>query len=49
MAFEKLFRAERPIIQKRGVHLDLKGLPPTAGRLVELLKIFGSPVPTHMI
>lgn len=42
MAFEKLFRAERPIIQKRGVHLDLKGLPPTAGRLVELLKIFAA-------
>lgn len=42
MAFEKLFRTEQPVIQKRGVHLDLKGLPPTAGRLIELLKIFAA-------
>ena len=40
MTFDKLFRAEQPIIPKRGVHLDLKGLPPTADRLVELLRVF---------
>ena len=30
MTFDQLFTAPQPIIPKRGVHLDLKGLPPTA-------------------
>lgn len=42
MTFDNLFRAEQPIISKRGIHLDLKGLPPTASRLIELLKVFAA-------
>jgi len=42
MTFDKLFSKQKPVIPKRGVHMDLKGLPPTAGRFVELLKIFAS-------
>lgn len=40
--FETLFSKEKPVIPKRGVHLDLKGLPPTAERLVSLLKLFAA-------
>jgi len=40
--FDGLFRAESPAIPLRGVHLDLKGVPPTADRLVELLKLFAA-------
>ncbi len=29
-------------MEKRGVHLDLKGLPPTVRRMVELLKLFAA-------
>jgi hexosaminidase len=42
MTFDRLFRNERPIVAKRGVHLDLKGLPPTADRFVELLSVFAA-------
>lgn len=42
MTFEDLFRAEQPAVPKRGVHLDLKGVPPTADRLVDLLGIFAA-------
>src|SRR5688500_16926012 len=31
-----------PVIPIRGVHLDLKGLPPTAPRLLELLELFAA-------
>ena len=37
-----LYKVEKPIVGKRGVHLDLKGLPPTPKRLVELLKIIAA-------
>ena len=42
MTFDQLFRAEPPIIPNRGVHLDLKGLPPTADRFVALLHLFAA-------
>jgi len=42
MTFNELFRRERPVVPKRGVHLDLKGLPPTPDRLVGLLKLFAA-------
>ncbi len=42
MTFDRLFRNEQPIIAKRGVHLDLKGVPPTADRFVELLSVFAA-------
>ena len=42
MTFSELFSQEKPVIQKRGVHMDLKGLPPTADRFVSLLKIFAA-------
>ena len=40
--FDKLFGKDKPVIQRRGVHMDLKGLPPTADRFVGLLKIFAA-------
>ena len=42
MRFEDLFRAAQPVVPRRGVHLDLKGVPPTADRLVELLKVIAA-------
>lgn len=42
MTFAKLFRSADPVISKRGVHLDLKGLPPTAARLQEILRLFAA-------
>jgi len=42
MTFDMLFSKEKPVVQRRGVHLDLKGLPPTADRFVGLLKIFAA-------
>jgi len=39
---EDLFRSKEPVIPKRGVHLDLKGLPPTAERFVELLGLIAA-------
>ena len=40
MSGDKLFRAADPVVPIRGVHLDLKGTPPTAERLVGLLDVF---------
>ena len=42
MTFGKLFKAAKPVIPIRAVHLDLKGVPPTAGRLMTLLKLFAA-------
>jgi hexosaminidase len=42
MTFEQLFSRTQPAIPKRGVHLDLKGLPPTADRFVGLLQLFAA-------
>ena len=39
MALNDLFRADRPVVDIRGVHLDLKGTPPTPDRLMELLAL----------
>ena len=35
---KELFEEREPVMPKRGVHLDLKGLPPTPERMVQLLK-----------
>tara|TARA_Y100001933_G_scaffold263114_1_gene323382 strand:+ start:40920 stop:42326 length:1407 start_codon:yes stop_codon:yes gene_type:complete len=35
-----LFDKEQPVVAKRGVHLDLKGLAPTFERLMQLLDVF---------
>ncbi len=35
-----LFTRKQPVVPLRGVHLDLKGLPPTPRRLLELLDLF---------
>jgi len=37
-----LFRAPHPALPIRGIHLDLKGTPPTAKRLLELLRVFAA-------
>jgi len=42
MAMDDLFRSATPAVPIRGVHLDLKGTPPTAARLVELLNVIGA-------
>jgi len=42
MTFDKLFSKEKPVIAKRGVHMHLTGLPPTADRFVQLLKVFAA-------
>ena len=39
MPLKHLFRAESPATPVRGVHLDLKGTPPTPERLVGLLQV----------
>jgi hexosaminidase len=36
------FRRDTPLVPIRGVHLDLKGLPPTPSRLLELLNLFAA-------
>ncbi len=38
----RLLLRETPLIPRRGVHLDLKGLPPTPTRLLKLLDIFAA-------
>lgn len=38
----RLFAKEQPALAKRGVHLDLKEVPPTAKRFLELLKLFAA-------
>ena len=35
-----LFHRPSPVIGTRCIHLDLKGMPPTAERLVEPFEIF---------
>lgn len=42
MRMDKLFSRSDPLLAKRGIHIDLKGVPPTAGRMVELLKLFAA-------
>src|SRR5688572_13684586 len=37
-----LFRRTEPLIPLRGIHLDLKGCPPTPQRLLELLKVIAA-------
>ena len=37
-----LFSQDTPVIGLRGVHLDLKGTPPTAERLMELLRVIAA-------
>ena len=36
----KLFTRTRPVVAVRCVHLDLKGMPPTPARLLEVLDLF---------
>ncbi len=36
----QLFQAHTPVTPVRAVHLDLKGVPPTFSRLLELLEVF---------
>ena len=42
MNIDELFSKDEPAFEKRGVHLDLKGLPPTPERMIELLKLFAA-------
>ncbi|KPK86217.1 MAG: hypothetical protein AMJ81_01860 [Phycisphaerae bacterium SM23_33] len=42
MSLKELFTAGKPVVAIRGVHLDLKGTPPTAGRLMSLLELFAA-------
>lgn len=42
MRIDELFTRSEPIVARRGVHLDLKGLPPTPMRMIELLKLFAA-------
>jgi len=39
---EELFTAATPVVPKRGIQLDLTGVPPTAERLLELLELFAA-------
>jgi len=41
-ALDKLFTRKKPVVPIRAVHLDLKGVPPTPGRLVGLLDVFSA-------
>ena len=36
----EMFTRKRPVIKKRCIHLDLKGMPPTSSRLLQLPEIF---------
>ena len=40
--FDSLFTRQSPLVAKRGVHMYLAGLPPTADRFVQLLKVFSA-------
>jgi len=42
VGLDKLFRKDKPVVLKRGVHMYLAGLPPTADRFVQLLKLFAA-------
>lgn len=37
----KLFDRKTPVVNNRGIHLDLKGLPPTFNRLMEIVDFCG--------
>jgi len=37
---EAFFSKSEPVMKIRGIHLDLKGLPPSPSRLLELLELF---------
>jgi hexosaminidase len=39
---DRFFKAKRPAVSVRGVHLDLKGLPPTPKRMLELLELIAA-------
>lgn len=39
-SFMPVFTAQSPAIERRAVHLDLKGLPPTFERLMALVEVF---------
>lgn len=39
---DNIFQAGTPVLTKRGIHLDLKGVPPTPARMPGLLKIFAA-------
>lgn len=39
---KKIFESDQPVIEKRCVHLDLKGTPPTPERLIRLLEVFAA-------
>ena len=41
-AFDQLFSKDQPLVSRRGVHMYLAGLPPTAERFVQLLKVFAA-------
>lgn len=34
-----LFHRKSPAVKRRGIHFDLKGSPPTASRLLELIDL----------
>ena len=42
MSMDKLFVKSKPAVAVRGVHLDLKGCPPTIERLLSLLKVIAA-------
>jgi len=42
MPFDSLFSRERPVVETRALHLDLKGVPPTPKRLIELLRVIAA-------
>lgn len=42
MSLDDLFGAAEPVLPVRGVHLDLKGTPPTPQRLLRLLEVFAA-------
>lgn len=42
MPLENLFQAAQPVMAVRGVHLDLKGVPPTFSNLLTLLDVFAA-------
>ena len=42
MGLDEVFRRGSPVLPVRGAHLDLKGVPPTPERLVDLLRVFAA-------
>ncbi len=42
MSLDDLFRSAEPVVPIRGVHLDMKGSPPTPDRLMQLLDVFAA-------